>query len=163
MQKARKGLRQRSSIFPYLLQHGPKSLDHSLCLKINKVMELKGDCSPRMLGGRVYSARLVGSTTKGETTALCYGLWLPATVCSSILIGPLIRSVLSSYQNTCGASLVSYNTVHGLSCSPVSAHTSDVSYPSLTIKESIKCAEILYYADIMVKLQVKPNNNKINS
>lgn len=108
-----------------------------------------------MLGGRVYSARLVGSPTKGETTALCYGLWLPATVCSSILIGPLIRSVLSS--------LVPYNTVHGLSCSPVSAHTSDVSYPSLTIKESIKCAEILCYADIMVKLQVKPNNNKINS
>lgn len=68
-------------------------------------MELKGDCSPRKLGGRVYSGRLVGDTTKEETTALCYGLWLSATVCSSILIGLLIRSVLGSYQNICGLPL----------------------------------------------------------
>lgn len=61
------------------------------------------------------------------------------------------------------ASLESYKTVHGLSCSPVSAHISDISYPSLTIKESIKCADILCYADIVVELQVKSNNNKINS
>lgn len=79
--------------------------DHFLCLKINEVKELKAKCSPRMLGGRGYSVRLVGSSTKEETKALNYGLWLPATACSSMLIGPLILSVrsniLSSYQNTC--------------------------------------------------------------
>lgn len=78
-------------------------------LKNKRSKELKAEYSPRMLSGRGYSVRLVGSSTKEEITALYYGLWLPATVCSSMLIGLLILSVLSnilnSYQNTCGLPL----------------------------------------------------------